>query len=92
MYFIDLLIDPKFRNYTAARKKKTMQEFQKCPTDCLHGVPLLDEELRSGNVNVHPERLLLLVHSVRRPGVLAEVCILIRRSKVSLEHLCVKNE
>lgn len=42
------------------------------PTDCLHGVPLLDQELRSGNVDVHPQRLLLLVHRVWSPGVLAE--------------------
>lgn len=44
------------------------------PTDCLHGVPLLDQELRSGNVDVHPQRLLLLVHRVWSPGVLAEAC------------------
>lgn len=41
-------------------------------TDCLHGVPLLDEELGSGNVDVHPQRLLLLVHRVRSPRVLTE--------------------
>lgn len=30
-------------------------------TDSLHGVPLLNEELGSGDIDVHAERLLLLV-------------------------------
>lgn len=38
-------------------------------TDGLHGVPLLDEELRSGDVDVHPQGLLLLVHRVWGAGV-----------------------
>ena len=41
-------------------------------TDCLHGVPLFDEELGSGDVDVHSQCLLLLVHGVWRPRVLTE--------------------
>lgn len=41
-------------------------------TDCLHGVSLLDEELGSGDVDVHSQRLLLLVHCVWSPRVLTE--------------------
>lgn len=33
-------------------------------TDGLHGVSLLDEELSPGDVDVHAERLLLLVQRV----------------------------
>lgn len=41
-------------------------------TNGLHGVPLLYEQLCSGNVDVHPQCLLLLIKCVWRPGVLAE--------------------
>ena len=41
-----------------------------CLTDGLHGVSLLDEQLSSGDVDVHPQRLLLLVHRVRGPRIL----------------------
>lgn len=40
-------------------------------TDGLHGVSLLDEELSSGDVDVHAERLLLLVQRVWWPCVFA---------------------
>lgn len=52
----------------------TMQRYHLCDyaTDRLHGVPLLDKQLGSGDVDVHSQRLRLLVHRVWRPRVLAE--------------------
>lgn len=41
-------------------------------TNGLHGVPLLYQQLCSGNVYVHPQCLLLLIKCVWCPGVLAE--------------------
>lgn len=41
-------------------------------TNGLHRVPLLNQQLCSGNVYVHPQCLLLLIQCIWRPGVLAE--------------------
>lgn len=38
----------------------------------LQGVSFLDEQLSTGDVDVHPERLLLLVRGIRRARVLTE--------------------